>query len=100
MGLGVLLEVKGLADRVTGRKSSGNTSTKLDGKTPTVLLRRNLPVHHEPSPAFRHSIRSPSMNPRSRFDSPPQEYTALHQHGNRVGSGGADPIVPIFAVGI
>lgn len=47
------------------------------------------------------------MNPRSRFDyytqlasltifhitlkqtSPPHEYTALHQHGNRVGNGGA-----------
>lgn len=29
------------------------------------------------------------MNPRSRFDSPPHEYTALHQHGNLVGRGGA-----------
>lgn len=67
MGLGVF-EVNGLADLVIGRKLSGNTSTKFDGKTPTVLLRRNLPVHHDPSPAFKHSIKSPSMKPRSCCD--------------------------------
>lgn len=54
---------------MVGRKSSGSTSTKLDGKEPTVLRSRNsLPTHHEPSPAFKHSIKSPSMNPRSCFD--------------------------------
>lgn len=67
-GLGVLLDVKGLIDLLMGRKSSGSTSTKLEGKTPTVLFRLNLPVHHDPSPAFRHSIKSPSINPRSRED--------------------------------
>lgn len=64
----MLLTGSGLVDRLTGRKWSGRTSTKLEGKTPTVLLRRNLPVHHDPSPAFRHSIRSPSTKPRSRWD--------------------------------
>lgn len=59
----------GLVDLLIGLKSSGRTSTKLDGKRPTILLsRRSLPVHHDPSPALRHSIRSPSMKPRSRFD--------------------------------
>ncbi len=61
------------------------------------LSRRNLPIHHDPSPALRHSIKSPSTNPRSRFVSPPQEYIALHQHGNLVGrpDGAADGIVDI-----
>ena len=69
MGLGVLLFGNGLTDRVVGRKLSGRTSTKLEGNTPTALLsRHSLPVHHEPSPALRHSMRSPSMNPRSRLD--------------------------------
>lgn len=73
-----------------GRKSSLSTSTKFDGKRPTIRRSRfNLPIHHEPSPALRHSIRSPSMKPRSRFVSPPHEYVALHQHGKRVGSWGA-----------
>lgn len=59
----------GLVDRLTGRKSSGRTSTKLEGNKPTIRLSlRSLPVHHDPSPALRHSIRSPSMKPRSRFD--------------------------------
>ena len=39
-------------------------------------------------------MRSPSMKPRSPFDSPPQEKVARHQHGNRVGiAGGAFTIV-------
>lgn len=59
----------GLVVLLTGRKSSGSTSTKFEGNRPTILLsRRSLPIHHEPSPALRHSINSPSMKPRSRFD--------------------------------
>jgi len=50
---------------------------------------RNLPIHHRPSPAFNASIKSPSMKPRSFFVSPPQEYVAWHQHGNRAGIEGA-----------
>ncbi len=53
------------------------------------LSLRKRPIHHDPSPALRHSIKSPSTKPRSRFVSPPQEYVALHQHGNRVGRAGA-----------
>lgn len=65
---------KGVAVRLTGTKSSPSTSTKLDGKRPIIRLsRRSLPVHHCPSPALRHSIRSPSTNPRSFFVSPPHE---------------------------
>lgn len=77
----------GLVSRLTGTKSSLKSSTKLDGNSPTARLsRRNRPIHHCPSPAFKHSIKSPSTNPRSFVDSPPQEYIARHQHGNRVGS--------------
>lgn len=65
----MLLFGNGLVDLVMGLKFSGNTSTKFDGKTPIILLsRHSLPVHHDPSPAFRHSIRSPSMKPKSRLD--------------------------------
>jgi hypothetical protein len=68
-GLGEWLLGRGLVDLVVGRKVSGNTSTKLEGNNPTARLsRHNLPVHHEPSPALRHSMRSPSINPRSRLD--------------------------------
>jgi hypothetical protein len=80
----------GLIDRLTGTKFSSNTWTKFEGNNPT--MRRSLrsrPIHHWPSPAFRHSIKSPSTNPKSRLLSPPHEYTARHQHGNRVGSCGA-----------
>lgn len=81
---------RGLTERVAGTKSSSRTFTKFDGNTPTMRLsRRKRPVHHDPSPALRHSIRSPSINPKSCFDSPPHEYTARHQHGNLVGSSGA-----------
>lgn len=76
-----------VVSRLTGTKSSLRSSTKLDGNSPTARLsRRNRPIHHCPSPAFKHSIKSPSTNPRSRVVSPPQEYTARHQHGNRIGS--------------
>lgn len=78
----------GLVPRLTGWKSASRTRTKLDGKSPVVLFLRNRPIHQDPSPAFRHSMRSPSMNPKSLFDSPPHEYVALHQQGNRVGSDG------------
>lgn len=77
----------GLVSRLTGTKSSLKSSTKLDGNNPTARRsRRNRPIHHCPSPAFKHSIKSPSTNPRSRVVSPPHEYTARHQHGNRIGS--------------
>lgn len=80
----------GLAARLVGWKLSSSTITKLEGNNPIMRLSRlNLPIHHDPSPALRHSIRSPSMNPRSRPVSPPQEYTARHQQGNRVGRSGA-----------
>lgn len=69
------------------------------------LSLRSRPIHHIPSPAFRHSIKSPSINPRSLFDyrrgqprcllsryrsltSPPHEYVALTQQGKRGGSVG------------
>lgn len=68
LGLGEWLAAIGLADLLVGLKFSGISSTKLEGKTPIALLsRHSLPVHHEPSPALRHSIRSPSMKPRSRL---------------------------------
>lgn len=71
----------------------------------TLLSLRNRPIHHDPSPAFKHSIKSPSIKPKSRFDcaivwlelqtveiamctgltSPLNEYMARHQHGKRVG---------------
>lgn len=64
----------GLVSRLTGTKSSLKSSTKLDGNSPTARLsRRNRPIHHCPSPAFKHSIKSPSTNPKSRVVSPPQE---------------------------
>ena len=77
----------GLTDRLTGTKVSSSTATKFEGKRPIMRRSlRSLPIHQEPSPALRHSIRSPSMNPRSLSVSPPHEYTARHQQGNRVGS--------------
>lgn len=77
----------GLVSRLIGTKSSPMSSTKLDGNRPTARLsRRSRPIHHCPSPAFRHSIKSPSTNPKSLVVSPPHEYTARHQHGNRDGS--------------
>ena len=64
----------GLVSRLIGTKSSLMSSTKLDWNSPTARLsRRNRPIHHCPSPAFRHSIRSPSTNPKSRVVSPPHE---------------------------
>lgn len=67
-GLGLRSGI-GLETLLAGRKLSSSTCTKFDGNNPTILLsRRNLPIHHDPSPAFRHSIKSPSTNPRSRFD--------------------------------
>jgi hypothetical protein len=61
-------DVNGLALRFHGWKSSASSSTKLDGNRPTMRLSRfKRPIHHEPSPALRHSMRSPSMNPRSRL---------------------------------
>ena len=76
----------GLEALLTGMKLLSSTWTKLDGNNPIARLsRRKRPIHQEPSPAFRHSIKSPSTNPRSLFVSPPHEYIALHQHGNRVG---------------
>lgn len=59
----------GLETRLAGRKLSSRTSTKFDGNRPIIRLSRlSRPIHHEPSPALRHSIRSPSTNPRSRLD--------------------------------
>lgn len=80
----------GLAARRVGWKLSSRTMTKFEGKRPMMRLSRlSLPIHHDPSPALRHSIRSPSTNPRSRSVSPPQEYIARHQQGNRLGKSGA-----------
>lgn len=76
-----------------GRNDSSRTLTKLLGNRPTALgSLRSLPVHHRPSPAFRASIRSPSMNPRSFLVSPPQEYVARHQQGKLGGRSGVPPI--------
>jgi len=64
----------GLVSRLTGTKSSLISSTKLEGNSPTARLsRRSRPIHHCPSPAFRHSIKSPSTNPKSLVVSPPHE---------------------------
>ena len=80
---------KGLGARLVGWKLSSSTMTKFDGNKPIMRRsRRSLPIHHDPSPALRHSMRSPSMKPRSLSVSPPHEYTARHQHGNRVGRPG------------
>ena len=79
----------GLDARFMGRKLAGSICTKFDGNTPTCLLRYNLPVHHCPSPAFNASIKSPSINPKSLFDSPLKEYIAFVHTGNRVGIPGA-----------
>ena len=71
--------VRGEAFRLlgVGWNDSSKTLTKLLGNSPTALgSRRSLPIHQRPSPAFNASIRSPSMNPKSFFDSPPQEYVA------------------------
>ena len=79
----------GLVARLVGWKLSSRTMTKFEGKRPIMRLSRlSLPIHHDPSPALRHSIRSPSTKPRSRSVSPPHEYTARHQHGNCVGRSG------------
>lgn len=62
----------GLPLRLHGWKSSLRSSTKFDGNSPTMRLSRfNRPIHHDPSPALRTSIRSPSIKPRSRFVCPP-----------------------------
>jgi len=106
-GFGLMLGVRsgiGLEDLLVGRKLSSRTSTKLEGNNPIDRLSlHSLPIHHDPSPALRHSIRSPSTNPRSRLDyftvsilrvlefqmqshtSPPKLYTARTQQGNREG---------------
>ena len=90
MALPTALAGIGLETRLTGWKLASNTCTKFDGKSPIARLSlRNRPIHQEPSPAFKHSMRSPSTKPRSRFDSPPHEYVARHQQGNRVGRLGA-----------
>jgi hypothetical protein len=58
----------GLGHREGGRKDSSSTWTKFEGNEPTMRgSRRRRPVHHDPSPALRHSMRSPSRNPRSRL---------------------------------
>jgi len=71
-GFGLMLGVRsgiGLEDLLVGRKLSSRTSTKLEGNNPIDRLSlHSLPIHHDPSPALRHSIRSPSTNPRSRLD--------------------------------
>lgn len=60
--------VNGLAFRLPGWKLSSRTWTKFEGNSPTIRLSLlNRPIHHDPSPALRHSIRSPSMKPRSRL---------------------------------
>lgn len=62
----------GLVVRVTGRKLSSSNCTKLEGKRPIALLSLcRRPIHQDPSPALRHSIRSPSTKPRSLLLSPP-----------------------------
>src|SRR3569833_1170837 len=68
-GDGVLLPGgRGLTDLLVGRKYSGRSLTKLEGDCPTTLRSRyRRPTHHRPSPAFKHSIRSPSNKPRSVF---------------------------------
>lgn len=77
----------GLTERLTGTKLSSSTVTKFEGNKPIMRRSlRSLPIHQDPSPALRHSIKSPSMKPRSLSVSPPQEYTARHQHGNRAGN--------------
>lgn len=51
-----------------GHRLSSRSSTKLEGNKPTAcLLRFSRPIHQAPSPALRHSIKSPSINPRSRL---------------------------------
>lgn len=62
----------GLVVRITGRKLSSSNCTKFEGKRPIALLSLcRRPIHQDPSPALRHSIRSPSTNPRSLLLSPP-----------------------------
>jgi hypothetical protein len=49
-----------------GWNFSSRTWTKLEGNRPTMRRSRlSRPIHQDPSPALRHSIRSPSMKPRS-----------------------------------
>jgi hypothetical protein len=62
-----------------GDQPSGRSFTKLLGNNPTILLSLlSLPIHHDPSPAFRHSMRSPSMKPRSRFVCPLSVYITYY----------------------
>jgi hypothetical protein len=76
-----------------GWKPSSRTLTKFEGNIPIALgSRRSRPIHQRPSPAFSASIRSPSTKPRSRFVSPPQEYVALTQQGNRAGRSEGAPM--------
>jgi hypothetical protein len=71
----------GLDALLVGRKLSSKTSTKFEGNSPIMRLsRRNLPIHHDPSPAFKHSIKSPSMKPKSRLDYKIVSDTTQGQH--------------------
>lgn len=75
------------AGRLMGFGKSSRTATKLEGNEPMYRLSLcSRPIHHWPSPRFRHSISSPSINPRSVFFSPPQEYKARHRKGSFVGT--------------
>ena len=83
-----------------GWKPSSSTLTKLDGNMPIARgSRRSLPIHQRPSPAFSASMRSPSTKPRSRFVSPPHEYVALTQQGNREGRSGGAPMASRYSRG-
>ena len=89
--------VTGVVFRLLGAgvNDSSSTVTKFEGNRPMARgSRLSLPIHHDPSPAFSASIKSPSMKPRSFFVSPPHEYVALHQHGKR----GRSPAMAIFAI--
>lgn len=47
----------GLALREAGHRSWSSTLTKFDGNFPMIRGSRfSRPVHHDPSPAFRHSM--------------------------------------------
>lgn len=83
------VRVEAVAFRVFGAgwNDSSSVFTKLLGNRPMARgSLRSRPIHHEPSPALRASIKSPSMKPRSFFVSPPHEYVARHQQGNLGGS--------------
>lgn len=84
-----------------GWKPSSSTLTKFDGNIPIALgSRRSRPIHQRPSPAFSASIRSPSTKPRSRFVSPPHEYVALTQQGNRAGRSEGAPMAARYSEGL